>query len=207
MLHRAYSVIEMKDFDDDRRELSGIASTPRPDRYQDIVEPKGAEYSLPLPLLWQHRSSEPVGHVVKAKPTKDGIEVLLRMVRIDEPGTLKDRLDEAWQSVKYALVRGLSIGFNPKEYSRIAETGGLHFLSWEWLELSLVTIAANADAKVTSKSLEVLDTLGRVALIKRLDEQSRAASGLIDQRRPVLINSARVRAADGSIQLISRRHR
>lgn len=205
LMHRAYSLVEVKAFDEERRELTGIASTPRPDRYSDIVEPKGARYELPLPLLWQHSAREPVGHVVKAKPTKEGIDVVMRLAKVDEPGTLKDRLDEAWQSVKASLVRGLSIGFSPIEYTRIAETGGLHFLQWDWLELSLVTIAANADAKLTSKALETLDDSGRIALLRRFDESTQAASGHIELRRPVQLKTARVRAPDGSIKLFTRR--
>lgn len=188
IVSRAYSVIEMKAFDDEKRELTGVASTPTADRYGDIVEPKGAEYKLPIPLLWQHDSHQPIGNVVKAKPTKEGIEVLVKLASIEEPGRLKDRLDEAWQSIKLGLVRGLSIGFTAREYSRL-DTGGIHFLSWEWLELSAVTIPANAEASITA--------------IKSLDRVQRAASGLTNQGPVTLINS-RVRGSDGSVKLIQR---
>jgi len=149
MLHRAYSLLEVKSIDDEQRVITGIATTPTPDRYGDVVEPKGAEFQLPIPLLWQHRSSEPIGEVFEAKVTPAGIEIKARFVRIDEPGTLKERLDEAWQSVKHKLVRGLSIGFSSIEYS-VLETGGLRFLKWSWLELSAVTIPANSEASIAT---------------------------------------------------------
>lgn len=197
---RSYSLIEVKSFDEDTRELVGIASTPTPDRYLDIVEPKGAEYNLPLPLLWQHDSWSPVGTVNKAKADKSGINVVMRLAQLDQPGTLKDRLDEAWQSVKLGLVRGLSIGFTAKEYSYIPETGGVHFLKWDWLELSLVTIPANAEATLTG-----LKSIGdRVSFIKALDRKQRAASGSII-RAPVSLVTTRDRGNDGSIKLIPRR--
>jgi HK97 family phage prohead protease len=200
IIGRAYSFIEVKAVDEEKRELTGIASTPTPDRYQDIVEPKGADYKLPMPLLWQHDSWSPVGTVVKAKVTNAGIEVLMRLPFIEELGVLKDRVDEAWQSVKHGLVRGLSIGFTAKEYSRIDDTGGLRFLKWDWLELSLVTIPANAEAAITGmKSID-----DRVAFIKRLDRQQRAASGPLI-RAPVTLVTTRDRGNDGSIKLISRR--
>jgi phage head maturation protease len=68
---------------------------------------------------------------------------------MSEPGTLKDRLDEAWQSVKMKLVRGVSIGFRSIEYA-FMDDGGIRFVESEVLELSLVTIPANADATIQS---------------------------------------------------------
>jgi HK97 family phage prohead protease len=119
----------------------------------------GASFKLPLPLLWQHDSSAPVGQVTHATPTKTGIPVTIQLAKMDEPGTLKDRLDEAWQSIKLGLVRGLSIGFAPVEYSYLEDTGGIRFTKWNWLELSAVTIPANTDASI--------------ATIKRYDESRR----------------------------------
>lgn len=161
MIRRAYSLLEVKAFDDDARELQGTATTPTPDRMGDIVEPKGAEFKLPIPFLWQHSSDQPIGHVTKAKVTSKGIDVTVKLVKTDEPGTLKDRLDEAWQSVKLGLVRGLSIGFSSKEHSYIEGTGGIHFLKWAWLELSAVTIPANAEASI--QTIKSLDTVLRAA--------------------------------------------
>lgn len=163
MLKRAYSLLEIKDFDEEKRELTGTATTPTADRYGDIVEPKGAQFDLPVPFLWQHDASQPIGHVTKAKVTNAGIDVTVKLAKTDEPGTLKERLDEAWQSIKLGLVRGLSIGFKPNEYSFIEGTGGIHFQSWAWLELSAVTIPANAEASIQT--------------IKSIDTQLRAASG------------------------------
>lgn len=149
-MERAYTLFHCKKFDDEKRELVGIASTPTPDRYADVVEPKGADYELPLPLLWQHDSAQPIGLVTAAVTRDTGIEVRMRLVKIDEPGTLKDRLDEAWQSIKSGLVRGLSIGFKIVEATRLPDGGGLRIKRWEWLELSAVTIPANAEATITA---------------------------------------------------------
>lgn len=38
---RAYSLIKVKSVNEERREITGIASTPTPDRSLDIVEPGG----------------------------------------------------------------------------------------------------------------------------------------------------------------------
>lgn len=147
-LKRAYAVLQIKSIDEEQRLITGIATTPAVDRMGDIVEPKGAEFELPIPLLWQHDATQPVGTVFAAKVTKDGIEVQARFAKIDEPGALKDRIDEAWQSVKAKLVRGLSIGFKELESARIADTYAYRFTKWLWLELSCVTIPANAEATI-----------------------------------------------------------
>jgi HK97 family phage prohead protease len=160
-LERAYTVLEVKSTDDEQRIIEGIASTPTPDRYQDIVEPLGAKYALPMPLLWQHKSDAPVGNVEFAKPTKEGIPFKARILSLNEEGALKARLDEAWQSVKLGLIRAVSIGFRPIEMSFL-DDGGVRYLSWEWLELSLVTIPANGEA--TINVVRSLDAIERAAL-------------------------------------------
>ena len=162
-MNRAYSLLDVKAFDEETREITGMATTPAPDRYGDIVEPKGAEFELPIPLLWQHDGDQPVGHVLAAKVTKNGIEVRAKFAKVDEPGRLKDRLDEAWQSVKAGLVRGLSIGFRSVDHERIEGGDGIRFLKWMWLELSAVTIPANGQASIQT--------------IKAIDSKARAATG------------------------------
>lgn len=149
---RAYSTLDIKSMDEDssKRRFSGTASTPNTDKMGDIVEPKGAVFQLPIPLLWQHRSSEPVGWVRACKVTDKGIEVDCELAVVTEPGRLKDRLDEAWQSLRAKLVRGLSIGFRPLESTRIENTYAYRYIKWAWDELSAVTIPANEDCSIAS---------------------------------------------------------
>jgi HK97 family phage major capsid protein/HK97 family phage prohead protease len=164
-MKRAYATISIKAADDagGKRRFRGIASTPSTDRMGDIVEPKGAQFKLPIPLLWQHDARQPIGWIHAAKVTDKGIEVEGEVATIGDAGTLKDRIDEAWQMLKAQLVRGLSIGFNALESARIEGSYGYRFLKWEWLELSAVTIPANQDASITS--------------IKTIDQRQRAALG------------------------------
>lgn len=169
---RAYSTFELKSFEekDGKRLFEGIASTPATDSYGDIVDPEGAEFALPLPFLWMHDSTDPVGWIHTAKPTKKGIPVTGEVANIPEEGELKKRLDKAWQYFKNKLVRGLSIGFNPIESARIEGTYGYHFTKWRWVELSGVTIPANHEATITA--------------IKSIDTKLRAASGLEQRGAP-----------------------
>jgi hypothetical protein len=153
-MNRAYSVLEVKDLDDDKRILTGLATTPSTDRMDDIVEPKGAVFKLPLPLLWQHRHDQPIGNVTRATVKDSGIEVVAQIAKIAEPGVLKDRIDEAWQSIT----------------------------RWEWLELSAVTVPANAEATIQAiKSMDEEIRKGRgIPLIKaRAGSLSRGAVELI----------------------------
>jgi HK97 family phage major capsid protein/HK97 family phage prohead protease len=146
MRHRAYALWNVKAVEEDRRTIEGIATTPAPDRMNDVIEPEGVEFKLPLPLLYQHNSRQPIGHVLAAKVTKDGIAVKAQVAAAG----VADFIDEAWNLIKAGLVRGLSIGFKSLEESYDRETGGFHFLRTEWIELSAVTIPANAEATITA---------------------------------------------------------
>lgn len=122
----------------------------------DVVEPLGVEFRNPMPLLLGHDSRLPVGTVKFAKPTADGIDFTAQIPVIDEPPSLKDRVDTAWASVKAGLLKGVSIGFRPLEEAFDKTTGGMRFLRSEVLELSLVAVPANADATIaTIKSLDL----------------------------------------------------
>ena len=158
-MKKAYSLLQVKSFDAEQRIIKGIASTPSPDRSDDIVDPQGAKFALPIPFLWQHMHSQPIGEVTEAVVTDKGIEVTVQIAKIEEEGKLKDRIDEAWQSIKSGLVKGLSIGFRGITVEDIPRSWGLHFKEWEWFELSAVTVPANAEASITeiktiSKSFE-----------------------------------------------------
>lgn len=162
-MKKAYSLLQVKSFDAEERIIKGIASTPSPDRSDDIVDPSGAKFALPIPFLWQHMHSQPIGQVTEAVVTDKGIEVTVQIAKIEEEGKLKERVDEAWQSIKSGLVRGLSIGFRGIEVEDIPRSWGLHFKQWEWFELSAVTVPANSEASITeiktiSKSFEQKDT-------------------------------------------------
>jgi HK97 family phage major capsid protein/HK97 family phage prohead protease len=141
---KAYSVFVIKSVDEQKRIIEGLATTPSPDSMQDVVEPKGAEFTLPLPLLNQHDSSEPIGQVIDAKVTANGIKV---RCQIAADNAVLPEIARAWEQIKAGLVRGFSIGFSPIEYSFL-ESGGVHFQRWSWRELSVVTIPANIEATI-----------------------------------------------------------
>jgi len=164
-LVRAWSTLNLKSLDEETREFAGIATTPSTDRIGDVVESSGAQFKLPLPLLAQHDTGKPIGHITYAKVTDAGIEVRghLQKPYDGAPPSWAERLNVAWADIKTGLVRGLSIGFKPLESEPIKGSRGERFTKWLWLELSAVTIPANADATITT--------------IKSIDTTLRAASG------------------------------
>jgi len=157
MLHRAYSLITVKSFDPTLRTLEGIASTPTPDRMGDVIEPLGATFAADLPLLLFHDTRQPIGRVALEAPTAEGIAFRATLPDIQAPGKLRDRIEEAWESVKAGLIRGVSIGFRPLDNGiKALKTGGLHFTKTEILELSLVAVPANAEARIdTIKAIDL----------------------------------------------------
>lgn len=171
-LKRACTLMTVKSVNEDDRIITGIASTPSPDRDGDIMEPEGAKFRSDTPFLWQHDRSQPIG-TCTPKMVKEGLQITAKLVKPtpDMPSQLVARLDEAWASIKAGLVRGLSIGFRPIEYSFLDE-GGIRFLSWDLLEVSAVTIPANAECSIQT--------------VKSFDRQLLAASG---NEKPVVKTS------------------
>lgn len=150
---RAYTILGTKNFDEDQDRvfIEGIASTPTTDRQGDVVDPMGAKFKTPMPLLWQHNHDKPIGTVTFAEPTKKGIPFKAELPKIKEAGNLKDRVDEAIQSMKYGLVNAVSIGFRAIEGAyEYMDNGGILFKEWEWYELSAVTIPANSEAVISA---------------------------------------------------------
>ncbi len=182
-VHRAYSLLTVKAVDGERRLITGTASTPTPDRMGDIVEPLGVSFKTPLPLLLYHDSRKPVGWVKFQPPTKDGVAFEARLPVVEEPGTVRDRVEEAWTSIKTGLIAGVSIGFRAIEEAFIKETGAFRFIKSELLELSLVAIPANPDATIST--IKALD-LGLAAPgTESEDEPVKPKSGVSDPPRVV----------------------
>ena len=160
-MNRAHSLFEIKSVDEDQRILEGFTSTPTPDRGGDVLVPKGATFKLPLPLLWQHRGDQPIGKVLSAKVTDEGIWIKAQIAK----GVLPF-IEDSWQLIKAGLVSGFSVGWKPLEAPKVIGDA-FHFSKWLWAETSVVTIPMNAEASIALiKSLDVdpLAALGPVAV-------------------------------------------
>jgi HK97 family phage major capsid protein/HK97 family phage prohead protease len=169
-MDRAYSTIDIKAVDEERRIIEGIASTPTPDRIGDVVVPEGMDFKLPFPFLYQHNSRQPIGTVMAAKVTKEGMSVRVQIARAGVAAFI----DEAWALIKEGLIRGLSIGFRSLEESWDKTLNGYRYLRTEILELSAVTIPANAEASITAvkSASQALAASGRRSATVQIDYQT-----------------------------------
>lgn len=194
---KAFSVLTSKAFSEDRDKvtLTGIASTPRMDSHRHSLDPMGASFALPLPLLWQHSVREPVGRVVSAKASRDGITFTAEIPLVKEEGTVKTRVEEALHSLQYELVTGVSVGLqidlssdDSIEYDPEADL--VKIKRWNWYENSLVTIPANMDAAVDAVKQRMSEHSGAVSL----DAFTRATTSLGDTgqkaRKPILLKES-----------------
>lgn len=178
-MDRGYSVVEVKSVDEEKRIVRGIATTPDIDRQGDSIDPFGVQVASDIPLFLYHDSKQTVGRARLGKASKDGIPFEASLPHIKELGRLKDRVDEAWQMLKYGLITGVSVGFNilNDAYERMKD-GGYLIKEVEVLELSLVPIPAQQNAVITG--LRGFDANARHAMvlqIKSLDIAQRAATG------------------------------
>jgi len=180
VLDRAYALLSIKALDGDRRIITGKASTPTPDRRGDILEPLGATFANPLPLLLHHDRERPVGRVTLTAK-RDGIYFEAQLPDITEAGLVRERVNEAWHLIKAGLITGVSIGFRPlADGVKALASGGMHLLKTEICELSLVTVPANVETTIQT--------------IKSYDAPHLAASGpippgvsgLVTKPRPIM---------------------
>ena len=177
-MQRAHSVVQIKRVNQEARRITGIASTPATDRQGDQLDPMGAKFKLPFPLLLGHDHNAPIGEVIEARATSQGIYVVCQCA----PEGTTDKADEGWRAIRAGLIRGLSVGFIGKDWDPLP-TGGRRFKEWEVIELSAVAVPCNADAAI----LEV----------KRLDEaQDRGEVSTVGQRSNVSQGNAKATAAD-----------
>lgn len=142
-------------------QLSFIASTGTPDRYGDIVDPRGwnlENYEKnPIVLLNHNPNNLPIGRgnvrFSDDKLWKD------RKLLIDVDFDMNDpESARIAQKAKNGFLNSVSVGFNPKNSVKRSDLeekhwaysakGGMFFESAELLEVSVVTIPANPEAVI-----------------------------------------------------------
>lgn len=122
------------------------------DSYRDIVRPGAFKASLAKwagknrlpPLLWQHKSSEPIGVFTKMEEDEKGLYVEGRLLIDDIP-----QARTAYALLKEKGLGGMSIGYR-EITTRQNEDHTQDLLEVELWEVSLVTFPANEAATVDS---------------------------------------------------------
>lgn len=121
------------------------------DTYQEVVAPGAFAESLvelkskgrTVPVLWQHRSDQPLGVYSELREDETGLFVKGQLL-IDAVG----QAAEAHALMKAGAVTGLSIGYWVRESSFDEKTGIRTLTKLDLVEVSLVTFPANDDARV-----------------------------------------------------------
>jgi HK97 family phage prohead protease len=136
------------------------------DRQNDEVVPEGGDFTdfVKNPVLqFAHDAwSLPVGSVTSLTRAADAWKARFRFLQGDE---FAARVENAW---KQRVLNAVSIGFLPLTWEH-NDHGGLRFLKWQMLELSIVPVPANAEAVRMLKALH-LDTRPPLAKSHRDDE-------------------------------------
>jgi HK97 family phage prohead protease len=137
--------------------IEGFASTPDRDRVKDIVIPQAfqnylAKFLETGTMLLNHDPSTPVGRWTEAKVTDAGLYV---------KGFISETEKDLQTKIKEGIYSTLSIGFNTLEQEWNAALESNVIKELELLEVSVVTIPANPEARFqvaevqAGKSLEV----------------------------------------------------
>lgn len=124
-----------------------------PDSYGELVA-KGAfveslaelaEKGRVVPVLWQHRSTEPIGVYTEIVEDAHGLKVTGKLL-IDDVAQAR----EAYALLKAGAVTGLSIGYWVRQSKYDQATGVRTLIKLDLVEVSLVTFPAKDDARVES---------------------------------------------------------
>lgn len=108
------------------------------------------------PVLWQHRSGEPIGPYVEMEERAIGLHVKGQLLVNDV-----QRAKEARALMKARAVNGLSIGFVTREDSYDRVTGIRTLKKVDLWEVSVVTFPANPAAQISSvkSAIDAIETV------------------------------------------------
>ena len=164
------------------------------DSYQEIVAPGAFAESLAAwkdagklpPVLWQHRSGEPVGPYLELREDTHGLWAKGHLLVDDVV-----RAKEARALMKAKAVNGLSIGFVTREDSYDKVTGIRTLKKIDLWEISIVTFPANPAAQISNvkSAIEALDSLAEA------ERYLRDAGGLSKSQSVAFI--ARIKSLTG----------
>jgi HK97 family phage prohead protease len=130
-------------------DVEAVYTSSGKDRMGDILEAAGAKVDPSMPALFMHIPFEPIGRHVKV--------IKQNSKRVEGHFALMDRplAVDAARMVEFKALR-ISHGFRPIEYDILDKADddddwrvGFHIKSYEMMEVSLVSVPANADAVIT----------------------------------------------------------
>lgn len=172
------------------------------DSYREVVAPGAFTQTLSAwkekdrlpPLLWQHRSGEPLGPFTRLEEDKKGLYFEAQLL-VDDIARAK----EAYALLKAKVISGMSIGFSVmpdgEEYNSSA--GIIVLKQVDLWEGSLATFPANEAAQVESvKGLEIIERIraqtsaGKLPNIRDFEDSMREVFGLSRARAKAIASLA-----------------
>lgn len=174
------------------------------DTYNEVVAPGAFAESLAelagkarkVPVLWQHRTAEPIGVYDELAEDDHGLKVGGKLgIEFD------DLARRAHGHMKMGSVTGLSIGYWVRESSYDEKTGVRTLTKLDLVEVSLVTFPANDDARVEAVKFKLahgqLPTLPEFERILREAGFSKTQAAVVANRGlPHLLRSESEGAGD-----------
>lgn len=140
----------------DTREF--VLSAPAPDRVGDVIERDAwrLENFQRNPIcLWAHDHTAPVGAWTNVRAAADG--ALLGTLNLAAAGTSRI-VDTVRSLVDQGIIKAASVGFRPLKAEPIKGSAfARRFTEVELLEVSLVSVPANAQALAVAKSFGLND--------------------------------------------------
>lgn len=143
--------IEIKETDDDKRQMTVVGSKQMNDRDNDIIDIKGMDlknYKKNPVFIWAHRGSDTPENVMgyAKKVWVDGKKLMFKLEFLDMD--INPRADMVYKMFKSKALRAFSIGFAPdwEKASYNDKRGGFDFPASELLEISAVPVPANPAA-------------------------------------------------------------
>ncbi len=141
---------------EDEGTIRVICSTEDMDRGGEVIVQRGIDlqpYSANPVVLWQHDPMHPVGEATSIAMEDDR---LVATVRFAPPG-ISATADMVRGLVKAGILKGVSVGINPVETEPMDPADGrknapVRYIKSELLEFSFVSIPANPNALVVSRS-------------------------------------------------------
>lgn len=135
------------------RQIRAVASDESLDRTGDIMAMRGCDltaYRKAPIVLFNHDASTPVG-TAQAEIDYSASQ-LMATITFAPPG-VSEKAAEVCGLCKSGVLGSLSVGFTPIASEPI-KGGGYRFTKWELLELSIVSIPANPNARITTRAAQ-----------------------------------------------------
>jgi hypothetical protein len=151
----------IKQTDEDTHTLTATISTEMMDRDHEVVIAGGMKATNFLKtgaVFWNHNYNLPVAKAIKLRPSKSHIESTAKFAKRPSGFGGDFFPDFARAMVQQGVVKGVSIGFIPKEMRNPTDKDKENFgddlinviSKWELLEWSLAPVQSNPDALVSA---------------------------------------------------------